>query len=225
MQLSNVASRWDDEYRAGRYQGEPPVSFVRDIIDAARLHRPPDDVGLYIGCGNGRNYGPLIDAGLDLVGIDISRNAVDQLVARLPDRASKLIHGDVAALPVGSKFGNVIGIQVFQHGTEEDSHSHLRAAVDLVAPGGLFCLRVNAVGTQIEYAHTLVEGNTLDGFTIRYDEGPKRGLAIHFFARDEVERLTERLVPIVPLRVQRTHRQPPATGYWDQWEGIWQVPA
>jgi len=65
------AAAWDAEYAAGRYAGDPPVAFVRDIVDAARergLRR-----GLYVGCGNGRNLLPLLDAGLDLTGLDIPR--------------------------------------------------------------------------------------------------------------------------------------------------------
>jgi len=224
MGAATVESRWDDEYRGGRYEGESPVAFVQDIIDAARIYRPPTDVGLYIGCGNGRNYVPLVEAGLDLVGIDVSRGAVEQLSVRLPDRRSRLIHGGVSALPHGSAFGTVIGIQVFQHGTEAEAQAHVRAAIDLVVPGGLFCIRVNAVGTEIEYAHTVLTGSTGAGLTIRYDEGPKRDLAIHFFARDEIERLTDRLVPILPLRIDRTVRQKRPASHWDQWEGIWQMP-
>lgn len=181
-------------------------------------------MGLYIGCGNGRNFVPLVDAGLDLVGIDISRAAIDQLSARLPGRTSRLIHGSLSALPQGSTFGLVIGIQVFQHGTESEAHAHVRSAIDLVTPGGLFCLRVNAVGTEIEHEHTVLTENAASGVTIRYDEGPKRDLVIHFFARDEIERLTDRLMPILPPRIDRTVRKNPSVGHWDQWEGIWQMP-
>jgi SAM-dependent methyltransferase len=224
MRATSVESRWDDEYRGGRYEGESPVAFVRDIIDQVRVYRPSTDVGLYIGCGNGRNYVPLVEAGLDLVGIDVSRTAVDQLSARLPSRSSRLIHGGVSVLPPGSTFGTVIGIQVFQHGTESEAQAHVRAAIDLVAPGGLFCVRVNAVDTEIEYAHTVLTRSAASGLTIRYDDGPKRDLVIHFFARDEIERLTDRLVPVLPLRIHRTLRQEPSAGHWDQWEAIWQVP-
>lgn len=99
---------------------------------------------------------------------------------------------------------------------ESEAQAHVQEAIDLVVPGGLFCIRVNAVGTEIEYAHRVLTGSTGSGMTIRYDDGPKRDLAIHFFARDEIERLTDRLVPISPLRIHRTHRQKPSDGHWDQ---------
>jgi len=58
---------WDEEYRRGRYRREPPVGFVNDILEAV-VSTDTAPTGLYIGCGNGRNYLPLADAGLDLVG-------------------------------------------------------------------------------------------------------------------------------------------------------------
>src|SRR5438876_10446942 len=89
------AAAWDADYAAGRYSDEPPVAFTRDILQAARqasLTR-----GLYIGCGNGRNYLPLVAGGLDLTGLDISAAAIAQLAARVLDRADRLVCGDLGA--------------------------------------------------------------------------------------------------------------------------------
>jgi len=219
---TTAASRWDEEYRAGRYADEPPVGFV-DVIGAAVLeHRPAEEVGLYIGCGNGRNYVTLVQQhGIDLVGLDISRAAIEQLRNRMPERAGRLVHGDINALPPGTRFGTVIGIQVFQHGTEAEAHAHVSAAIGLLLPGGLLCVRVNAVGTEIEHRHEVVEANDQGGFTVRYDDGPKTGLFVHFFARGELDALTRDLTPVSPLCIHRTERPAPRGGHWDQWEGIW----
>jgi hypothetical protein len=51
---------WDAEYSAGRHRDELPVSFTRDILAAAR--QAGAGRGPYIGCGNGRNYLPLVGA-------------------------------------------------------------------------------------------------------------------------------------------------------------------
>jgi SAM-dependent methyltransferase len=204
-----VAASWDEEYRAGRYAGDEPVPFVHDIITAVRKHRPPAG-GIYIGCGNGRNFIPLVEAGIDLIGVDVSAAAIDQLHGRLPD--ARLVHGDLSAIE--GSFGLVVGLQVFQHGSEDEAHAHVRAAIGRLLPGGLFCLRVNGVGTQIEHAHTPLERNT-----IRYEEGPKRGLLVHFFERDELDALTRELEPVLPLRVVRMLRRDDT--HWDQWEAIW----
>jgi len=72
------AAAWDAEYRAGRYQDEPPVACTHDILGAAR--RAGVTRGLYVGCGNGRNYLPLVADGLDLTGLE-SHLAQDGLTA------------------------------------------------------------------------------------------------------------------------------------------------
>ena len=159
------AASWDKEYADGRYHGEPPVAFVADILGAAR--RVGVSSGLYIGCGNGRNYEPLVRGGLDLTGLDISQVALQQLSAQMPERRGSLVHGDLSALPDQARYGIVIGIQVFQHGDAEAAHAHLRAAQARVAPGGLIAVRVNAAGTDIAFAHHLT-GRNDDGLTIRY---------------------------------------------------------
>ena len=166
------AASWDKEYAGGRYRDEPPVAFVADILAAAR--RAGLTSGLYIGCGNGRNYEALVRGGLDLTGLDISEVALRQLSARMPERRGALVRGDLSALPEETRYGVVIGIQVFQHGDAEAAHAHLAAARARVAPGGLMAVRVNAAGTDIAFAHRLT-GRNDDGVTIRYLDGPKAG--------------------------------------------------
>lgn len=179
----NVATSWNAEYANGRYRDEPPVRFVKDILMAARRHGLTR--GLYIGCGNGRNLIPLLDAGLDLVGLDVSTEAIAQLRWRRPDRAGDLIVGDLSALPASARYDLVVGIQVFQHGIRHQAHRHLVAAAARVAPAGLLCVRVNATDSDIDKHHRVEETN--DGsFTLRYLAGPKAGLNIHFFTDDEL---------------------------------------
>lgn len=217
-----VAQSWDTEYEAGRYETDPPVAFTDDIIAAAGNAGFIRASGLYIGCGNGRNYIPLLGAGLDLIGIDVSRAAIEQLVRRLPHRRDRLVHGDLSTLRDEAKYQIVIGIQVFQHGDRATAHSHVRLAQKRLAPGGLFCLRVNAVGTEVSPRHDITERHDDGGFTIRYLEGPKKGLEIHFFSRAELDGLfAEGFEGILPLRLDQTWRTPSSDGQWSQWEGIW----
>jgi len=218
-----TSAAWDAEYAAGRYVDEPPVPFVRDILAAARSAGV--DSGLYIGCGNGRNYLPLVAGGLDLTGLDVSSAAIDQLAARAPGRRDRLVRGDLSALPDGATYPLLIGIQVFQHGDRAAAHAHIRAAQHRLSPGGLFCLRVNAVGTDVWPAHEVTERDPADGgFTVRYLAGPKRGLPIHFFSAAELAALfpARDFTPVLALRRQSTRRDPPAPGQWTQWESIWQ---
>jgi SAM-dependent methyltransferase len=219
--VADAEGSWDAEYRAGRYAEEAPLAFVQDILRCANGVELPPGRGLYIGCGNGRNYLPLVASGLDLVGLDVSRVALDQLAERAPARAGDLVHGDLQALPADNAYSMVIGIQVFQHGREQEAHAHVAAALRRLMPGGLFCVRVNAVGTDFAHEHRVVERNDDGGFTVEYLSGPKTGLAIHFFAERELARLLASLEPLLPLRLQATERPSPEQGRWLQWEGIW----
>jgi SAM-dependent methyltransferase len=224
-QLDDAAEAWDIQYGAGRYREEPPLPFVADVVAAVRAHDLLGSEGLYVGCGNGRNYLPLVADGLDLVGLDVSAAALAQLAERAPERRARLIHGDLSALPAGATYALVIGIQVFQHGDRASAHEHIRAAQARLAPGGLFCLRVNAVGTELQYDHDLVERDNDGGFTILYRAGPKRGLLIHFFAESELDALFAGYELVLAPRLSQTWRVPPERGQWSQWEAIYGKPA
>jgi SAM-dependent methyltransferase len=221
--VAHVRAAWDGEYAAGRYRGDPPTPFVRDVVATARAAGVADRLGLYVGCGNGRNYIPLVEAGLDLVGLDLSATALAQLAERAP-RSAHLVCGDIGALPADARYALVVAIQVFQHGDRAAAHAHVRDAQRVLAPGGLLCLRVNAVGTDVALAHEVVERAPGDGFTVRYLEGPKRGLDIRFFAEAELDALFHGYRRLLPPRLAIATREPPQRGRWCQWEAIWQKP-
>jgi hypothetical protein len=223
-QLHGAAEAWDVEYAAGRYREEPPLPFVADVLSAVREYDLLGAEALYVGCGNGRNYLPLVAGGLDLVGLDVSAAALAQLADRAPERRERLIQGELGALPAGVAYAVVIGIQVFQHGDRASAHEHIRAAQARLAPRGLFCLRVNEVGTELEYDHDLVERDNDGGFTVRYLAGPKRGLLIHFFAESELEALFGGYDLVLAPRLSRTWRVPHERGQWSQWEAIYWKP-
>jgi SAM-dependent methyltransferase len=178
--------------------------------------------GLYIGCGNGRNYLPLVAGGLDLTGLDVSAAAIAQLTARVPDRRDHLVHGDLSSLPATAAYPLVVGIQVFQHGDRAAAHAHIRAAQRRLMPGGLFCLRVNATATDVWSRHEVTEHHPDGGFTVRYLAGPKQGLLIHFFTGAELNGLfADGFTPVLPPRLRQIRRDPPRRGQWSQWEAIW----
>jgi len=220
--VDDVAVRaWDAEYASGRYSGESPVGFVEDILAAAKdagiTH------GLYIGCGNGRNYIPLTEAGLDLTGLDISATAISQLAERLPERRDRLVTGGLSALPVAQQFPLVVAIQVIQHGTRAETHALLTESLERVAAGGLFAIRVNAVGTDVHHVHEVTERDADGSFSIRYLQGPKAGMTVHFWAARELDgaMTAAGFAPLLALRPQATWRDTRASGLWLQWEGIY----
>jgi hypothetical protein len=215
-----VASSWDAEYSAGRYRDEAPVDFGHDILATAHRYKLSD--GLYIGCGNGRNLLPLADAGLDLIGLDVSAEAIAQLRRRRPALAAQLVVGDLSALPAQARYDVVIGIQVFQHGIRREAHRHLGAAAYRVSPGGLLCIRVNATETEVVQPHERLEDDEDGSFTVRYTSGPKAGLDVHFFTGTELGAIVgSGFDAVLAPRLHATTRSAPESGKWSQWEAIW----
>jgi len=218
-----TAERWDEEYRRGRYAAEPPVAFVATILDALGT-RPAlsEREGLYVGCGNGRNFLPLVDAGLSLLGLDVSSEALRQLAARRPDQAGRLHHGDFVTFTPPAPIAYLVAIQVLQHGRRAAAERAFARVAELLAPGGLFFLRVNSASTEVYHRHAVVERHD-DGFTVEYQDGPKLGMAVHFYGRRELETLTDGAFRAVrALGEDVTRRAAPKTGSWSQWEAIYE---
>ncbi|NUP46298.1 MAG: class I SAM-dependent methyltransferase [Catenulispora sp.] len=220
---TDAAVSWDAEYQRGRYAGEPPLPFIDDALQAVDDHGLRQAAALDIGAGNGRNLRRLLEAGLDVTALDISQVAIDQLAAEFPRRRDRFVCGDLAALPEAAAWPVVLGIQVFQHGDRATAHAHIRAAQARVVPGGLIAVRVNATATDVWPAFDVVEPNDgANGTTIRYLDGPKRGLTIHFFDPEELTGLfRDAFTPVLPLRLVSTLRTAPAPGQWTQVEAIW----
>ena len=214
-----IADVWDEEYRGGRYVGDAPLEFVKEIV--IELGKNPGihhSRGLYAGCGNGRNYLKLVRAGLDVIGLDVSAAGLEQIAAREPSLATKLVHGDF--LDYHGRFGFIVAIQSFQHGDAFRAGEYFHKASGMLADGGLLFVRVNAADTDVYRAHRVVE-RANGGFTVLYEDGPKRGLHIHFFSREELEETVASSglhMKHPPKKV--TTQRPGGRGSWSQWEMI-----
>ena len=117
---------------------------------------------------------------------------------------------------------NIVAIQVFQHGTANTVQAMFARAARLLKRGGLLFVRVNSASTGVYHSHRVVERGDRGDFTVRYNEGPKQGLAIHFLSLRELrDMLDPCFTALVPTREQVTSRQFPKRGSWAQWEGVW----
>ena len=219
---SLISERWDAEYRRGRYADAPPLPFVDRIVATLRARGLFGGAGLYVGCGNGRNYVPLVKSGLRLYGLDLSAASLRQLATREPELSTRLVCADFRTFASRRRFSYVISIQVFQHGVAADVARYFSRVGSLLAPGGIFFLRVNATSTQIRRPHTTIERNDLGGFTVRYEAGSKHGLPVHFYTCDELHSLTcDDFAVVAEPREDVTVRAPPEAGHWVQWEAVW----
>lgn len=227
MAESLEALRWDENYATGeRYPvEESAIAFVDTIIETLG-ETAKNRYGLYVGCGNGRNYIKLLEAGYDIRGIDISHVALDQLISRCPAAKNKVSLRNFSGLNSANVWDYLVAIQVFQHGDKPTTNDLFARAHSMLKHGGRLFLRVNSTATEEYYAHTIVEGRHKGSRTILYEDGPKKDLHIHFFSRHELGRIaTEQGFRILmPPRHKTEQRKPPKTGTWSQWETIWQKP-
>lgn len=214
--------RWDEAYRSGRYEGEPPIEFVDKILhelgDAGK-----SQLGLYVGCGNGRNYIPMLQSGLRLHGMDTSPVAIEQLTAKYPEAVGKVFAADFLNIASARVFDYLVSIQVFQHGNKQQVDKYFKNSQYALKPGGKLFLRVNSAGTEIYYPHKLVEGSNSEGKTVLYENGPKTGMEIHFYSHKELLDIAEKNsfdIIIPPYEIQE-QRSPDQGGTWTQWETIW----
>jgi SAM-dependent methyltransferase len=219
-----LARSWNGMYRAGKYATEPPIPFVSTMLTVL-AGRPAIRAGrgLYIGCGNGRNYGALAACGLDLVGLDISEAALEQLARRVPQATGRLACADFRTYSAREPFDYVVAIQVLQHGDQSDVDTYFARVAAILRPGGLFFVRVNSTAAEIFFAHEPLDYNNHGGFSVRCLEGPKLGQPIHFYSRDELLALTAPAFGPVcePLETHEL-RPPPRRGRWAQWEGVFE---
>ena len=124
--------------------------------------------------------------------------------------------------PFQDPFQYAIAIQVFQHGDMDRVGRYFEKASMLLEKGGLLFLRVNASNTTAQHGHDVIEENNTGGFTVRYNEGPKKGLDIRFFSKEDICSLIHKndMSVIRELRNVTTERAPPCTGSWSQWEMV-----
>ena len=212
-----IADLWDVKYAAGMYVGESPLPFTETIL--AELDKNPgirSRRGMCVGCGNGRNYIPLARAGLDLVGLDVSEVGLKQIAAHEPSLEPKLVRANF--LEHGGRFGYVIAIQSFQHGTRSVSERYFHHAAAMLERGGLLFVRVNSTDTTIMFPHQILEESDA-GFTVLYLDGPKRGIHVRFYTKEGLLRVVrEAGLSVVRGPVSVASREAERAGSWNQWE-------
>ena len=105
--MSSDYDRWADVY-------DTVYSYVRDdipfYVDAAKRYGGPV---LELGCGTGRVTVPIAEAGVEIVGLDISEAMLDVARSKLAqspahEGMASLVHGDMAEFSLGRSFNTVI---------------------------------------------------------------------------------------------------------------------
>lgn len=224
-QTALAAAFWDGQYADGRFLDMPADPFVDLVLAAAADHGLLPGPGLYIGVGNGRNYFPFVEGGLELVGLDVSAVGLDAIRERAPEHADRLVHGDLSALPDGQVFPVVVGLNVFHHGDRDAAHAHIRDALERVAPGGLFAVSVAATGSKTSRPTELATDHEDGSYTLRYlQEDGLPPILSHFFTESALEQLLAAYEAVLPLRLDDTDAATGRPGDWLRWQGVYRRP-
>ena len=122
--------------------------LVEDVAFYRSLLRPGEDSVLELGCGTGRVLLPLVEAGVDVVGLDINAESLRLAEAKLRDRrwpgAWQLVAADMRDYELPRRFSTVIvpfNTFLFLH-SPEDRDRCLRTARRHLLPGGRLVLDV-----------------------------------------------------------------------------------
>jgi SAM-dependent methyltransferase len=90
-----------------------PDSVMAELVPMLAAELPRDELCLEIGVGTGRIALPLVEAGVPIVGIDISREMLRRLIAKRPGGNPPVAVADATRLPFADNtFGSAIASHV-----------------------------------------------------------------------------------------------------------------
>ncbi len=155
---------WEDEYTRTAWRGPYSIEPVKEQLRAgARV--------LDAGCGNGKMLVPLVRAGFNAMGVDISRGALLAMADR------RTVQGDVRNLPFkDDTFDGVVCYDVLQHLLDVERNAAVLEIRRVLAPGGLFFLQVFG-NKDMRYGGILVEPDTFRRHS---------GIVYHYFSEEEL---------------------------------------
>jgi cyclopropane fatty-acyl-phospholipid synthase-like methyltransferase len=174
--LRDLGAQWDEGYRRGWVPwdiGRPQSAFLR-LADAGEFVAPVLDCG----CGTGEHALMAAELGLDVMGIDIARTAIEaaQRKAQARGLAVEFQVADARDLAtLGRRFATVIDSGVFHTFSDDDRGQYVASLADVVEPTGvlhLLCfseLTPGTVGprrvTQAEIRDAFADGWTIERIT------------------------------------------------------------
>ncbi|MCD1296288.1 class I SAM-dependent methyltransferase [Methanocella sp. CWC-04] len=157
---------WKDEYTRATWRGPYNIDHMKKYLaGGAKI--------LDIGCGNGKLLIPLVRAGFNVIGIDLSRAGL--LTIQHP---GCLIQGDAINLPFKDEaFDAVVCYDLIQHLLEEERDRAIREIRRVLVPEGTLFLEVFG-NKDMRYGGTLVEPDTFRRQT---------GIIYHYFSEEEIK--------------------------------------
>jgi SAM-dependent methyltransferase len=167
---------WERDYRArGRLWGG--MARLPELAAGSRV--------LELGCGNGKTLSAVCGLGLEVVGADVSPNAL--LLCRLQAPQAGLLLADACHLPFREgSFQAVLAFHVAGHLLQEERRLLARETERALSRGGRLILREFEAGDMRAGRRKAVEPGT-------FQRG--QGTVTHYFSKEEIEDLFSGLEP------------------------------
>jgi len=167
--MRRYLDRWDAEYKrhGSIWRGESKMEIGK-YIKTGRI--------LEVGCGNGKSLVPLVRAGYDVTGLDVSKSAVESI----KDLGAAVVHGDICDLSSRKKFDAIVCRYVLGALRQEDRLLAVKNIARLLKKGGFVFFEDFAVGDMRFGKGEEIEPNT-------FKRG--NGILYHYFTLEEVKEL------------------------------------
>jgi ubiquinone/menaquinone biosynthesis C-methylase UbiE len=157
---------WEEAYINGSFRDMWDLSYPSQELVAfiATIKFPKVTVGLDVGCGAGREAIFLAQHGLDMIGVDLSEEALRIAAERAKEAGVQVDwrHGNVLDLPVEDQSVDFVNDRgCFHTIAEKERDQFAREIARILKPGGMMLLR--GCREKIEKGHFVpVTGQAVD---------------------------------------------------------------
>ncbi len=167
--MRRYLNRWETEYKrhGSIWRGESKLDIGK-YLEKGRV--------LEVGCGNGKSLRPLVHAGYEVTGLDISKSAI----ASLGDCNAELIHGDIYDFRSRKKFDGIVCRYVLGALKSEDREKAVENIGKLLKKNRFVFFEDFSIGDMRFGKGERIEKNT-------FRRG--NGIVYHYFTLQEVKRL------------------------------------
>ena len=195
--MSKANSNWERYYSTLKRMPRrlrKTAKFIVDTIPDMKNHK----VGkmLDLGCGTGRHCVLLASSGFEVVGIDISKNALKMArrwVLREKLRNVALVRATMTNLPFSNRcLDAVISVSVIHHAFKKDIVATVNEIFRILGKNGWFIANLASVTDPRFGTGQKVEDNTF-WITEAFEEN-RFGELHHFFTKPELFRLLHNFV-------------------------------
>jgi len=166
---SGQKEAWEKAYRQGHPLWRGPSDLHLNNIKGSVLE---------LGCGDGKTAIAMVESGLIVVGLDLSRTALTTLKKRTDSKNLSLVQGNAIELPFKKgSFDSVTAVHFIDNFLSSDRHKVVREIDRVLAPDGVILGRFFSREDMRFGKGRQIEPNTF----LR-----ENGIFNHYFTEDEI---------------------------------------